>query len=79
MGAGWGVRVDVNKEFKFFGKFTKKKMGGGGRGGGKEGGCQVGGRLVRCERRSEFFVKFQKILFYFFILLRGGGGGGGGG
>ena len=27
----WGVRVDVNEELKFLGKFTKKKWGGGGR------------------------------------------------
>ena len=24
-GSGWGVRVDVNEELKFLGKFTKKK------------------------------------------------------
>ena len=36
-GRGWvgvgrvgGVRVDVKEELKFFGKFTKKKIGGGG-------------------------------------------------
>ena len=29
-GQGWGVRVDVNEELKFWGKFTKKKFGGGG-------------------------------------------------
>ena len=28
--SGWGVRVDVNEELKFLGKFTKKKLGGGG-------------------------------------------------
>ena len=44
-GAGGGgrvggrVRVDVNEELKFLGKFTKKRFGGG-------GGGQVGGRLV---------------------------------
>ena len=27
MGSGWGVRVGVNEEFKFFKKFTKKKFG----------------------------------------------------
>ena len=27
--SGWGVRVDVNEELKFLGKFTKKKWGGG--------------------------------------------------
>ena len=33
---GGGVRVDVNEEFKFLGKFTKFFffLGGGGRGGG---------------------------------------------
>ena len=29
MGGG-GVRVDVNQELKFFGKFKIKKLGGGG-------------------------------------------------
>ena len=30
-GSGWrGVRVDVNEELKFLGKFTKKLGGGGG-------------------------------------------------
>ena len=33
-GSGWGVRVDVNEELKFLGKFTKKIGGGGGGGGG---------------------------------------------
>ena len=44
-GSGWGVvRVDVNEELKFLGKFTKKNLGGGGGGGGgKRGGGQVGG------------------------------------
>ena len=37
---GW-VRVDVNEELKFLGKFTKKKSGGRGREGG--GGRVVGG------------------------------------
>ena len=27
---GWGVRVDVNEELKFLGKFTQKISGGGG-------------------------------------------------
>ena len=27
--SGWGVRVDVNGELKFLGKFTKKNRGGG--------------------------------------------------
>ena len=28
-GGGVGVRVDVNEELKFLGKFKKKKIGGG--------------------------------------------------
>ena len=43
----WGVRVDVNEELKFLGKFTQKNFGGGGGGGGGgRGGCErnVGGR-----------------------------------
>ena len=51
-GVGRGVRVDVNEEMKFLGKFTKKIQGdqvGGGVGwwgGGGQGGCgrNVGGR-----------------------------------
>ena len=37
-GSGWGVRVDVNEELKFFVKIQKKKIGGGGSGGGGGGG-----------------------------------------
>ena len=33
-GRVWGVRVDVNEELRFLGKFTKKKIGGGGGGRG---------------------------------------------
>ena len=33
----WGVRVDVNQELKFLGKFTNKKSGGRGVGGVKWG------------------------------------------
>ena len=40
-GGGGRVRVDVNHELKFFGKF-KKKIGGGG-GGCVHGGVRVGG------------------------------------
>ena len=29
VGGGGGVRVDVNEELKFLGKFTKKNSGGG--------------------------------------------------
>ena len=56
--------MDVNQELKFFGKFKKKKLGGG-------GGVGLGGQ-DGCERRIEVFVKIQKKLFFF-----GGGGGGG--
>ena len=61
---GGGVRVDVNEELKFLGKFQKKN-GGGVRGGGVELGGQDG-----CERRIEVFVKIQK--------KKWGGMGGGG-
>ena len=38
-GSGWGgVRVDVNEELKFLGKFTKKKFGRGRGGSVTEGG-----------------------------------------
>ena len=33
-GQVWGVKVNVNEELKFLGKFTKKKKFGGGGGGG---------------------------------------------
>ena len=43
-GLVWGVRVDVNEELKFLGKFTKKKSGGGvGSGVGQVGVRLVGG------------------------------------
>ena len=41
------VRVDVNEELKFLGKFKQKFMGGGGSGGGVEsggGGVGLGGQ-----------------------------------
>ena len=37
VGVGLGVRVDVNKELKFLGKFTKNRGGGGSVGGGGSG------------------------------------------
>ena len=37
-----GVRVNVIEELKFFGKFTQKKIGGGG--GGRFGGVGLGGQ-----------------------------------
>ena len=46
-GGGWGlveggwVRVDVNEELKYLGKFKKKKWGGGGGVGlGGQDGCE---------------------------------------
>ena len=51
---GRGVRVDVNEELKFWGKFTKKKSEGGGRLGGEAvrwgGGLVGGGSHCGCER-----------------------------
>ena len=47
-GLGRGLRVDVNEELEFLGKFTKKKIrggGGGGGGGSEERGGQVGGEV----------------------------------
>ena len=52
---GGGVKVDVNEELKFWGKFTKKNWGVGSGGGqvgglgwweGRQGGCErnIGGR-----------------------------------
>ena len=56
-GSGWGVRVDVNEELKFFVKIQKKKFfffGGGGSvggGGGVSGRGRVGvGGQGGCER-----------------------------
>ena len=63
-----GVRVDVNEELNFLGKF-KKKIGGGGGGVGSAGsgwGWGQGG----CEQRIEVFGKIHKKKF------RGGGLGG---
>ena len=50
-----GIRVDVNGELKFLGKFTNKI---GGVGWGRRGD-QVGGQ-GGCERRIEVYVKIQK-------------------
>ena len=49
MGAlGWGMRVDVNEELKFLGKFTKKN-----RGGGVGSGVGFAGGQAGCERNVE--------------------------
>ena len=63
--------MDVNQEFKFFGKFKKKKIGGGG-GGRVHGGSGLGGQ-DGCERRIEVFVKIKKKIYFF---LGGGSGWG---
>ena len=73
-GGGGGVRVDMNQELKFFGKF-KNKLGGGGMGpGGSGGGVGLGGQ-DGCERRIEVFVKIKKKSFFFFFFFFFGGGG----
>ena len=48
-GRVWGVRVDVNKELKFLGKFTKK-MGIGGDVGYGGYGPRIEG-IVQCTKR----------------------------
>ena len=71
-----GVRVDVNEELKFLGKFTQKKIRGGfGRGSGGVVGL-VGGQ-GGCERRIEVFVKIQKKNLGGWVLGVGGVGLGG--
>ena len=54
-GSGWGVRVDVNEEFKFFVKIQKKKffVGGSGGGGGLVGGGGEVGGGVRVDVNEE--------------------------
>ena len=51
-GSGWGVRVDVNEEWKFLGKFTKKSGGGVSVRGG---GIRVGGVRVDVNEELKFF------------------------
>ena len=70
VGSGGGVRVDVNEELKFLGKFKKKIFfwGGGCPGGGGVG--LGGGGQDGCERSIEVFRKVQKKNW-------GGGGRGG--
>ena len=50
--------MDVNKKLKFLGKFTKKKILGGGGGEGVDG--VWGGSQGGCEQRIKVFVKIQK-------------------
>ena len=56
-GSGWGVRVDVNEELKFFVKIQKKDffLGGGVRGsvGGSVGGWSGSGWGVRVDVNEE--------------------------
>ena len=70
-GSGCGVRVDVNEELRFLGKFTEKKIrGGSGWGVGLVGGIRVdvnamlgvGGDMGygECEPRIESIVQCTK-------------------
>ena len=47
-GGSGGVRVDVNEELKFLGKFTKQNRGGG----GQVGGVKLVGGQGGCERNE---------------------------
>ena len=72
--------MDVIEELKFLGKFTQKKLGGGGRREGRSGWWRGQGE---CERKIEVFVKIQKKKIFFFwggggVGLGGGRGGQGG-
>ena len=49
---GGGVRVDVNEELKFLGKFTKKKFRGG--------SVRGGGVRVDVNEELKFLCKFKK-------------------
>ena len=69
--------MDVNQEFKFFGKFKKKNWGGGGRV-GPWGGSGLRGQ-DGCGRRIEVFVKIKKKKIFFWGGVGEGGGGGVGG
>ena len=55
VGLGWGVRVDVNEEFKCLGRFTKKKSGGGVRRGSGGGSGWWGGQ-EGCQRNWRWGV-----------------------
>ena len=68
VGNGMGVRVDVNEELNFLGKF-KKKLGGVGEVGTRLGGGRVRGAQGGCERRIKVFVKIKK------KIAKGGRGG----
>ena len=84
-GSGWGVRVDVNEELKFSGKFTKTNRGiergvrwGGGQGVdvnamlGIVGDVGYGG----CEPRIEGIVQCTKRYCTILRKLKNWGGGG---
>ena len=53
-----GVRVDVNEELKFLGKFKKNIRGVGSGGGGA--GCRVGGVKVDVNEELKFLVKIHQ-------------------
>ena len=80
--SGWGVRVDVNEELNFLGKFTKKIRGVSGGWGSGGGSGWWGGGQGGCERRIEVFVEIQKKIVLGGVfgggLGRGSGLGGGG-
>ena len=59
------IRVDVNREVKFFFFFFFFFFFEGGGGSGRGGGVGLGGQ-GGCERRIEVFVKIQKKKFFFF-------------
>ena len=61
-----GVRVDVNEELKFLGKFKKKKLGGGS-GVWLGGGGRVGGVRVDVNEELKFLEKFKKKLELMFM------------
>ena len=65
-----GVKVDVDGELKFLGKFTRKNSGGVRRG-VRWGGRVDGGVRVDVNEQLKFFVKIQK--------KKWGSGSGGGG
>ena len=83
-GSGWWGQVDVNKELKFLGKFTKKKSVGcrvGGGGGGVmvdvNAMLGVGGDVGygRCEPRIEGIIQCTKMYCTILRKFKKWGGG----
>ena len=58
-GIGLGVKVDVNEELKFLGKFTQKIVGG-------REGCQVGGwgRVGGGTKNRRYCTMYKKVLYH---------------